>query len=319
MRGPRSKTTSSAVRAEAVALLVMAVAGCGDSSTTTGPLDAGLDGSLGQDSGRTSEAGSSDATAPDGGSDSAAPDAGHPDSGGDAGSEGGSLDGGSDAGPLLTGSISFIQVAGTFSFYAIFQPAPSSTAGCTASTSGACTLTVCPSAPMPQPGANAGTISFSGGSIPAGAALPGPSYEYSTSGSLAAQGDTLSVSATGGTVPAFGPQSVVVPAAITLTAPTVGNPTLIPTSSDLAVAWTGGQNGATMAFGGGSNDGTTRFECTWTATAGQGTVPQAILAGLTGMSGQIGWEQYPTVTFTAGAYTISISAAVDQLSATSFQ
>jgi len=120
----------------------------------------------------------------------------------------------------------------------------------------------------------------------------------------------LTVSASGATVPAFGPESVIAPASVVLTAPAgSGGTYTIPTASDLSVTWTGGQPNAQILFEGVDSTGASYFSCTWDASLGSATVPHAVLTGLAGQTGGfLAYGQYTTTTFTAGAYSISVYA-----------
>jgi hypothetical protein len=175
-------------------------------------------------------------------------------------------------------------------------------------------------------GESAGTITISGGAIPAGAMAMGAGlfgYDYEAATALFAPGQTLSVSATGDMVPAFGPEEVTVAPEVTLTTPvlTGGNPT-VSTSSDLAVTWTGGQSGAVMTFEGGASNGVAPyfFTCSWDASLGQGTVPKVVLSSFSGLpNGYVAFGQSATVTFTAGAYSIPESAGMYATASVTYQ
>jgi hypothetical protein len=143
-------------------------------------------------------------------------------------------------------------------------------------------------------------------------------------GTLFAAGQTLSVAGSGGTVPAFGPQSVTAPGTITVTAPSWagGSAPVVSASSDLALAWTGGQSGATVTFTMAASNQSGRsymsLSCAWDASSGQGTVPHALFGPMTGFSEEPGGSWYTafaqetTTTFSAGAYVVALSAVVLQ-------
>jgi hypothetical protein len=127
---------------------------------------------------------------------------------------------------------------------------------------------------------------------------------------LFAAGQTLTVTGSGATVPAFASESVMTPALVTLTEPAAdaGSYT-IRTTAALSVSWTGGQSGAQMLFEGVESTGTSYFVCQWDASAGQGTVPQTVLSGFANQSSAyIIYGQYLTTTFTAGSYSVSLIA-----------
>jgi hypothetical protein len=210
-----------------------------------------------------------------------------------------------------------------FDFYAgFFQSA--TTQACTITTSGSCAVYSCPGG-QPQPtGVSAGTLTISGGSIPAGTTISPDttnSYTYQSSGTLYSAGQTLTVSATGGTVPAFGPESVVAPGLPTLVAPpaSTGGYT-ISTAADLGVQWLGGVAGATIIFEGTASNSATYFTCEWPASDGKGDVPQAVLKPLAGQTGGfLIYGQYTATTFTAGQYTVSEAALPFSGAAATFQ
>jgi hypothetical protein len=192
-------------------------------------------------------------------------------------------------------------------------------AGCTLSTtSGACAAYSCPvGAPTGTP-VSAGTIGISGGNLTSttvnpetGGTLPGW-YLYSmTSTTGFGAGQTLTASASGGVVPSWGPVSIVAPSPITLTSPDSldGGALTIPTGGDLTVTWTGGVTGNTAVIQCIGTSATVAVECDFDAAAGQGTVPQAALTGLTG-GGQLIFGQATSRTFSAGSF--SINGAVRQ-------
>lgn len=185
--------------------------------------------------------------------------------------------------------------------------------GCAVTTSGACTYYSCTGSD--QPGVRAGTIEVSG-------VWPTPttvdlrcdtnSYEYAASSPGFAAGQTLTVSASGANVPAFGPQGVVAPPLALLTSPAFdAGMTSVSTSADLPIAWTGGQAGATMLLKVASNTSPSTFSytsCSWDASAGQGTIPAVVLKPFSGTNQQMSYGQYRSTAFSSGAYSISLSA-----------
>ena len=123
---------------------------------------------------------------------------------------------------------------------------------------------------------------------------------------------SLTVSASGSTVPAFGAQTVVAPNPIALTLPALaadGGTSTVSTASNLTVTWVGGQAGATVTLEGAGDTTQTPFVyfvCNWDASLGTGTIPQAMLTPLTGQSaGVLFYGQYTSHDFTAGSYSIS--------------
>jgi hypothetical protein len=157
----------------------------------------------------------------------------------------------------------------------------------------------------PESGARAGHVAGSSASHP-----PAP------------PGESVTVAAAGGMVPAFGPEAVTAPTMITLTAPldADGGAVAISTSSDLTVSWAGGQSGATVFVTMGAPLGFPTLSCMWDATLGQGTVPHALLSQLGDQgSSSMTYGQQATRTFVAGAYTLSEQAVLDAVAMVSFQ
>jgi hypothetical protein len=146
-------------------------------------------------------------------------------------------------------------------------------------------------------------------------------YEYEASGTLFAAGQTLVVTASGATVPAFGPVSVVAPGLPVLTAPgAAAGAYTISTKADLKVAWTGGAADGQVIFEGAASSSTSYFTCVWTASAGEATVPQAMLTPLAGQTtGYLVYGQYTATNFSAGAYSISAAALPYSGGAASFE
>jgi hypothetical protein len=175
------------------------------------------------------------------------------------------------------------------------------------------------SASTSPPIVSAGTLTLSGGTMGTGVPVTpgdGPAnpdfYAYDGDSIQLRAGQTLTVSASGATVPAFGPASIVAPALPVLVAPAaVSGFYTIPTSADLVVEWTGGEAGGTFSFVAQGADGTRYLECEWPASLGQGTIPRAILAPFAGTSNDgatIDYGQQVATSFTAGEYTISMTA-----------
>jgi hypothetical protein len=170
-----------------------------------------------------------------------------------------------------------------------------------------------------SPIVSAGTLTLSGDPMGTGVTVTpgdGPAnpdfYAYDGDAMLFSAGQTLTVSASGATVPAFGPESIVAPALPVLVAPVaVSGFYRIPTSADFVVQWTGGQAGGTFTFSAVGADGAQYLSCQWPASLGQGTIPRAILAPFAGTSNDgasIQYQQQVSTTFTAGEYTIRVTA-----------
>jgi len=330
-----------------LALGLLLAGGCGG-VTAALPGDAGTDGptSSGSGSGGTGSGSSSTSSSSGGASSSSSSSGGNSSSGvssssssgGTSGSSSGgsssgsstgsssgvsssSSSGGSSSGGPETGTVYFEQCSGsalcqspTFDFYAGFGAANGNgNQGCTVTTSGSCSSYSCTGTAQNPVGDSAGTLTISGGSIgSAVTVMPDSSnnYEYEATGSLFSAGQTLTVSASGATVPAFGPISVVAPALPVLSAPAAASGTYtIPTTADLDVAWTGSSAGGEIIFEGAASDSTSYFTCVWSASLGEATVPQAMLTSLKGQTaGYLVFGQYAATNFSAGAYSISASA-----------
>jgi len=333
------KTTGFAlVSGAAAALLLSGVAGgCGgitallpeDGGTTDGHPSSGS-GSSGASSTSSSSgiAGSSSgggSTSSSGiSSSSSSGTSGSSGSGGSSSSSGvssSSSSGGSSSGGSNTGAIYFQQCTDTalcgqptFEFYASFGQDGSSNPGCTVTTSGACAVTTCMGTQMNPIGVSAGTLTIGGGSLGSGVTVTPDgtnTYQYQSMGTLFSAGQALTVEASGATVPAFGPVSVVAPGLPILTAP-AGAATgayTISTKSDLKVAWSGGESSAQVIFEGASNNSASYFTCVWASSLGEATVPQAMLAPLAGQgAGYLVYGQYTSTSFNAGAYSLSAQA-----------
>ena len=128
-------------------------------------------------------------------------------------------------------------------------------------------------------------------------------------------GDILYVNTTGGDVPAF-QGSVMGPGCVSLTAPQqINHAYVISTSQDLQISWTGGQAGAVVHVDMNSQH-TQAAEivdvfCSFQATAGSVTVPQAALAYLANGSPSLsnfGAYQEMSSVVDAGSYQINVLA-----------
>jgi len=189
---------------------------------------------------------------------------------------------------------------------------------------GSCLGYVCtPVVDAGAPYESAGTLSLAGGKLASPldfATSDEATYALDDTHLDVSAGQTLTVTASGGTVPAF-TQSIVAPAGIDLTKPNVGSGTgSTSTSADLVVAWSGGQSGDTVLFEGLSGGSAYYFACTWDATVGTGTVPKAILAELAGQqSAEIEWLEGTTKTFDAGGYAITLTAYVGGAESVTFE
>jgi hypothetical protein len=174
---------------------------------------------------------------------------------------------------------------------------------------------------------DAGNLLIGGGTIPAGRTVANQGNGTYSDAAMAAWftgGDTLTVAATGGMVPAFGPQAVIAPAFAELISPPVpdAGAIVIPTSSDLTVSWSAGQSGATWSILMGYETSYDSLQCTWDAGPGQGVIPQALLAKIVASGSgpaTVNYGQTTTSVFTAGQYDVTESATTYSLRSVTFQ
>lgn len=184
------------------------------------------------------------------------------------------------------------QAYKSFSVGASFlQPSGGSggTGSGTTTTDGPCTITTAGDAGAAADAGTlallpAGTLSVEGGLV-AVSVTPNAQNQYSKSmngATLWNGGETLTAKATGDAMgaPAFD-LAIMAPGKATITAPMLaglGQPTTIPRSANLSVAWTGG-TGTLRAFFF-VTGGSTWISCSFPASAGSGTVPATALAKL---------------------------------------
>jgi hypothetical protein len=158
---------------------------------------------------------------------------------------------------------------------------------------------------------SAGTLTLLGAASGPISATPGPDGTYGITLSYAnvappllPPGSSATVSASGAVVPAFANRTWVVPPFITLTAPPLDVP--LPTSGDVVFAWTGGVPGAQVVLFFVSSP-ESQVYCAFDAMAGQGVVPQAVVAGFQ-QGGELTWGQISSTTFNVGTWTIQLGA-----------
>ena len=298
-----------------------AIGGDGGASSSGGTSSGGAGSSSGTSSGASSGASSSGITSSSSGAGSSSSGSSSGGVSSSSGSGSGSGSGGSSSGITglssgPNGTIDFEECLGggdlcasaQFEFYANFTTASSQTEGCTVTTSNGCALYDCQTTGTSQ-GVSAGTLTLSGGSI--GAPIPvtpdsTEAYQYETSGLLFSPGQTLTVSASGATVPAFGPISVLAPASASLLLPKA--PYTVDLKQNLAVQWAGGAAGSEFILEGLSDSSESYFLCQWDAAPGSSIVPAAIVSGVGSGSGYLVYGQYSSATLTAGGFAIYDSA-----------
>jgi hypothetical protein len=148
---------------------------------------------------------------------------------------------------------------------------------------------------------------------------PGPdgTYFYDANGLIFHIADLLTVFAAGGEVPAFGRQNIPAPGPfISLTTPVIdvdAGTYALSTSQDLSLAWTGSQGGSSALFEARGQSGAGELvvlQCLFPPSMQTGTIPRGALAALSGLTqGVFSWGQSIGLPFTAGAWTVSFSAA----------
>jgi hypothetical protein len=256
--------------------------------------------------------------------------------GGTAGGSGGGS-GGAGGGSTIVkgGAISLSQsglvIAGV-TYYsssasaAFYTATVTGSSNCTTTTLGGCTVTECiipadAGTATPVPPESAGDITLTGPSLKLAdggvVTLKFSDAGYSaaaTSTKFWAGGDTLTATAVGATVPAFTSQHVTAPTDLTLTAPTCASFACgaFSRTADLPVTWTGGTASAvTVMLSSTSAAKSVLVLCK--PASSPTTVGSAAMAKLgqsdAGFSNFFGVTPSNTNTFTAGAYSVSLSAS----------
>lgn len=318
--------------------LTLSADGCGGRAAIIGPTDGGDDADSGSSSGVSgSSSGISGSSSGLSGSSSGMDGSSSGSSSGISGSSSGisgSSSGVSGSSSGVSGSSSGISSSSSggangtiyleqcaasfcsgqsFDVYASFFPTTQGNGGCTGTTTGACTYYSCSNS-MQQNGVSAGTLTVSGPWLTTPVMISPTSgtndYQYMSSSPGYTAGQTLTVTASGAQVPAFGPESVVAPQLTQLTSPAMapdGGTLTIPTTSDLPITWSGGQPGATLLIEavGTAQDYT---YCSFNGSDGQGVIPAAALKPFSGSSGYLIYGQYNTTSFFSGPYAISLTA-----------
>jgi hypothetical protein len=168
---------------------------------------------------------------------------------------------------------------------------------------------------------SAGTLSVTGTEVDGGVSLmpsDGGLYEFSTNSRLWADGALLTVSASGGTVPAFS-QSITAPGAATVSAPACPQADCgsFSRTADVSVAWTGGgsvqANVSSSLFPGSSGQMTgTLMTATCTFTSSPGAIPAAVIAKAgahsAGFSNFLSVFPATEIDFKAGDYPVTLTA-----------
>jgi len=121
-------------------------------------------------------------------------------------------------------------------------------------------------------------------------------------------GDSLTVSAAGGSVGAF-TETLTVPSLITVTAPVLTSGKLdLPLGTDFDVTWTNGGTGSVVVqIGGGTSTNSKLLTCRFDASKGAATVPVATLAELSGSAmGPLSIGKVESKQVTVGPSTVTL-------------
>jgi hypothetical protein len=195
---------------------------------------------------------------------------------------------------------------------------------CTKTQSGPCNVVDCitdggiPTLPPPL---SAGTISVAGTLVDGGISihyLPNGYETYPVSTRVWNGGDTLTVTAAGGDVPAFSGKSVTAPNSLVLSAPACSGDACGSASKSTALnlTWTGGASSGVQAqllsaipAGGHSIVATCNF------TSSPATIPVAVMGKLgadsDGFSSRLSVQPINTNNFTSGAFQVTVTALGD--------
>jgi hypothetical protein len=192
-------------------------------------------------------------------------------------------------------------------------------AACTSRTFGACVSTLCDAPPSkgcrPAPGKppNAGAITVTGARAPLSFAptSSGPYTVYSSASALWVGGNTLTIDAAGGDVPAF-KGTLTAPSPVTITSPAATNPVVIDRTRDFAVAWAGGGAGQVVltltTTPPKAGQPRTSVTCRFPVASGQGAAPAAALATLPAGDGHLGLVVGADTELKAGNWPVTLSA-----------
>jgi hypothetical protein len=186
--------------------------------------------------------------------------------------------------------------------------------GCTGSTAGPCQLFSCAAGSQPTP-VSAGTITISGGQLPAPITLTPSNTNASyapgiAAGSAFVGGDVIEVQGSGATVPAFD-VTLTAPSSATLVAPALTlSPLHIDLGADFTVTWTAPANPTgtinlllTEVTAGATLVGLT---CTAPTSGGALTVTRAVLDNLPAGTGFISIEARSSKQTSIGDYAVTV-------------
>ena len=228
-----------------------------------------------------------------------------------------------DAGVMDVGTVALRYADGQVSGLATFQPTSGAAAThCTDANDGACSSADC-SLDATYDGttsfdrsASAGTLTFGGGALADGSVtmpFADGHYAFATFPSPGAPwkaNDPITVTAAGGTVPAF-TASVIAPApAAVLTTPNLSRSTAVTAdrATSLAIAWTGATAGPVVWI---LQSATTArivsTTCTFDGASGAAEVPATVLARFPAGTATAIFAPINTQKITSGSYKIGLS------------
>lgn len=209
------------------------------------------------------------------------------------------------------------QRSGRSTFDAAFVSDPDGFyAACARTAIGPCTTLACP-ADHHATLLRAGTLRLRGGTI-AGDVLVAPdaaNYYATDLGGLYTfrAGDAFTVTGSGADVAPFS-VGVTMPGALALTQPDLS--AALSTTSDVAIAWTGGEPDASVIV---EVIDDTQTTCTFDASAGQGTIPRAAIAAFAGRTTTFQWQQQRDAVVNAGPFPVHVLAVVVNSAQTSWK
>lgn len=192
-------------------------------------------------------------------------------------------------------------------------------ADCIITTDGSCEIFECTS--FATTFASAGTVHITGGDRNVDLS-PNANNVYLgdyAQLSVFSTGQTLTIAADGAEVPAFS-DSLVAPALITLTAPTLaGTSVTIPTTTPWSLSWTGGSTGdVVVSLSSGLSGVYVAVQCAWPSSMGAATVPVSTLSYLQGGMGYYNIDSVVTATINPGGWDIGLSLRSAAISSTAF-
>ncbi len=243
--------------------------------------------------------------------------------------------GGGPANPAHVGTVDVVQyvlpqqtqwsVFADFQSNAIVDAGPDPRRTCATTIAGDCTLVVCSpvdaAAPQPLPApikVSAGPVTFKGGMLPPGTTVypvDGGQYQGSLgeAGVAVKNGDVISVSAMGDTVPAFSNLSVVAVPTFTVTSPACDGGIdcgAIDRSQDIVFAWNGIPAGTMQLnfFTTSTDPVSYSATCRFPASKGMGTLSTALLSKFPSPAGvEFELESHNESIAVVGDYSVTFS------------